>query len=37
VAIKGDARTQYDKVIAVVDLCNKIQVSMGLITSKIGT
>ena len=37
VAIKGDARAQYASVIAVVDLCNKLQVNMGLITSKIGT
>lgn len=37
VAIKGDARTQYAKVVSVIDLCNKIEVSMGLITSRIGT
>jgi biopolymer transport protein ExbD len=37
VAIKGDARTQYAKVVEVIDLCNKLQVSMGLITSRIGT
>lgn len=37
VAIKGDARAQYAKVIAIIDLCNKLQVSMGLVTSKIGT
>ena len=37
VEIKGDPRTQYAKVIAVVDLCNKLQVNMGLITSRIGT
>ena len=37
VAIKGDARAQYASVIAVVDLCNKLQVNMGLITSRIGT
>src|SRR5215207_5958110 len=30
VAIKGDARTQYASVIAVIDLCNKLQVNMGL-------
>lgn len=36
VAIKGDARTQYDKVVAVIDLCNRIEVSMGLVTSRIG-
>ncbi len=37
VAIKGDARTHYDKVVAVIDLCNTLQVSMGLVTSRIGT
>ena len=37
VAIKGDARSQYASVVAVIDLCNKLQVNMGLITSKIGT
>ncbi len=37
VAIKGDARARYDKVVAIVDLCNKLQVNMGLITSRIGT
>jgi biopolymer transport protein ExbD len=37
VAIKGDARTQYAKVVAIIDLCNKVEVSMGLVTSRIGT
>ena len=37
VAIKGDARARYSAVVAVIDLCNKLQVNMGLITSKIGT
>lgn len=37
VAIKGDAKAQYAKVVAVIDLCNKIEVPMGLITSRIGT
>jgi len=37
VAIKGDARTQYQKVVAVIDLCNKLEVSMGLVTARIGT
>lgn len=37
VAIKGDARTQYAKVVEVIDLCNKLEVSMGLVTSRIGT
>jgi biopolymer transport protein ExbD len=37
VEIKGDPHTQYARVVAVVDLCNKLQVSMGLVTSRIGT
>jgi biopolymer transport protein ExbD len=37
VAIKGDARAHYEGVIAVVDLCNRLQVNMGLITARIGT
>lgn len=37
VAIKGDARTQYAKVVEVIDLCNRLEVPMGLVTSRIGT
>ena len=37
VAIKGDPATQYDKVIAIIDLCNRLKVNMGLVTSRIGT
>jgi biopolymer transport protein ExbD len=37
VAIRGDARAQYANVIAVIDLCNRLGVSMGLVTSRIGT
>ncbi|ALT76251.1 MULTISPECIES: ExbD/TolR family protein [unclassified Roseateles] len=37
VAIKGDGRSQYQYVVAVVDLCNKLQLNMGLVTAKIGT
>lgn len=37
VAIKGDPTTQYEKVVAVVDLCNALKVNMGLVTSRIGT
>ena len=37
VAIKGDAHALYAPVVAVIDLCNKLQVNMGLITAKIGT
>jgi biopolymer transport protein ExbD len=37
VAIKGDPRAQYAKVIAVIDLCNALGVNMGLVTGRIGT
>jgi biopolymer transport protein ExbD len=37
VAIKGDARARYAEVVTVIDLCNKLEVSMGLVTSRIGT
>ena len=37
VAIKGDPATQYDKVIAIIDLCNALRVNMGLVTNRIGT
>jgi biopolymer transport protein ExbD len=37
VAIKGDARAQYARVITVIDLCNRLQVNMGLVTSRIGS
>ena len=37
VAIKGDARAKYAGVVAVIDLCNKLQVNMGLVTSRIGS
>jgi len=37
VAIKGDARAQYAAVVAVIDLCNQLQVNMALVTARIGT
>lgn len=37
VAIKGDAKAHYEKVVTVIDLCNKLEVPMGLVTSRIGT
>jgi biopolymer transport protein ExbD len=37
VAIKGDGRAQYAKVITVIDLCNSLGVNMGLVTARIGT
>ena len=37
VAIRGDATARYAEVVTVIDLCNKLEVSMGLVTAKIGT
>jgi biopolymer transport protein ExbD len=37
VAIKGDAGTQYSKVVTVIDLCDRLGVNMGLVTARIGT
>ena len=37
VAIKGDAGTQYAKVVAIIDLCDQLRVNMGIVTSRIGT
>ena len=37
VAIKGDARAQYAKVVSVIDLCDRLGVNMGLLTARIGT
>ena len=37
VAIKGDAGAQYAKIVAVIDLCDQLQVNMGIVTSRIGT
>ena len=37
VAIRGEGRTQYARVISVIDLCNRLGVNMGLVTSRIGT
>src|SRR5262249_45727492 len=37
VAIRGDATAQYEKVVTVIDLCDRLHVNMGLVTRKIGT
>lgn len=37
VAIRGDTKTQYGKVVAIIDLCNSLGVNMGLVTARIGT
>jgi len=37
VAIKGDGAARYAGVVEVIDLCNRLGVNMGLVTSRIGT
>lgn len=37
VAIRGDDIAAYARVIEVIDLCNRMEVNMGLVTSRIGT
>ena len=37
VAIKGDPTSQYAQVVTVIDLCDRLQVNMGLVTARIGT
>jgi biopolymer transport protein ExbD len=37
VAIKGDPQAQYAPVVAIIDLCDRLGVNMGLITARIGT
>ena len=37
VAIKGDGGAAYEGVVAVIDLCNRLAIDMGLVTSRIGT
>jgi len=37
VAIRGEAAAPYASVISVIDLCNRLAVNMGLVTSRIGT
>jgi len=37
VAIRGDPHTQYAPVMAVIDLCDRLGVNMGLVTARIGT
>jgi biopolymer transport protein ExbD len=36
VAIKGESGAQYAKVVAIIDLCDRLQVNMGIVTSRIG-
>lgn len=37
VAIRGDGAARYGSVVTVIDLCNRLGVNMGLVTSRIGT
>jgi biopolymer transport protein ExbD len=37
VAIKGDGAAAYEQVVQVIDLCNRLAIDMGLVTSRIGT
>jgi biopolymer transport protein ExbD len=37
VAIRGDAKAQYASVVTVIDLCNRLQINMGLVTARIGS
>jgi biopolymer transport protein ExbD len=37
VAIKGEPAAAYERVIAVIDLCNSLRINMGLVTSRIGS
>ena len=37
VAIKGDPSAAYQQVVQVIDLCNRLAVDMGLVTSRSGT
>ena len=37
VALRGDPRAHYEAVVGVIDLCGKLQIAVGLVTSRIGT
>jgi biopolymer transport protein ExbD len=36
IVIQGDGKTRYDRVIAMIDLCNEAEVAMSLATARIG-
>jgi biopolymer transport protein ExbD len=36
VVIQGDGRARYDRVVAMIDLCNEAEVSMSIATGRIG-
>lgn len=36
VVIQGDAKSQYARVVEMIDLCNEVEIGMSLATSRIG-
>jgi len=36
IVIQGEARARYDQVVAMIDLCNEVEIGMNLATSRIG-
>jgi biopolymer transport protein ExbD len=36
VVIQGDAKAQYARVVAMIDLCNDVQIGLSLATARIG-
>lgn len=36
VVIQGDAKSQYARVVAMIDLCNEVQIGLSIATSRIG-
>jgi biopolymer transport protein ExbD len=36
VVIQGDGATQYERVVAMIDLCNEVQIGISIATSRIG-
>jgi biopolymer transport protein ExbD len=36
VVIQGDAAARYERVVAMIDLCNEVQIGMSIATARIG-
>jgi biopolymer transport protein ExbD len=36
VVVQGDGKARFDRVVAMIDLCNEAQISMSLATARIG-
>ena len=36
IVIQGDGRARYDRVVAMIDLCNEAEVSMSIATARLG-